>query len=526
MRKGRGLAIVSAIVLLVACGGEGANYNPNGGPGSLIVNPPYRVASLTAADFAAQVGATASGQQLLQVTGQPKCGVDIHYIMFNTTGAAGEATTSSGALMVPTGDPANCTGNRPVVLYAHGTATTKGYNIADITNTHNEAFGELGLVAATFAAQGFIVVAPNYAGYDVSNLGYHPYLNAIQESGDMINSLKAARTALGSVPAGKDTHDSGKLYVTGYSEGGYVAMATLQALQAQGTTVAAGAPMSGPYSVAAFGDAVFYGNVNLGGTVFSPLLSTGYQKAYGNIYNTTSDLFTAQYATGIDTLLPSAESLTQLFQEGKLPQAALFQKAPTGIATLDPISPPAGGKFDFAFATSGYLINTSYRAAYLGDAQANPDGAVPTQTATPFPAANPSNGLRQAFKKNDLRTYQQPGMPVLMCGGNADPTVFFSVNTQLMDGIWTAVAGQGAPLKFAQLDVDNSGSPGTFTSTGLTPVQSGTMAAVTSQVQAGFTQAKQAATDPNDPTAVVRAYHGSLVPPFCTVAAREFFKLF
>ena len=26
-----------------------------------------------------------------------------------------------------------------------------------------------------FAAQGYIVVAPNYAGYDISTLGYHPY---------------------------------------------------------------------------------------------------------------------------------------------------------------------------------------------------------------------------------------------------------------------------------------------------------------------------------------------------------------
>ena len=34
------------------------------------------------------------------------------------------------------------------------------------------------MIAAMYAAQGFIVVAPNYAGYDISTLGYHPYLNA------------------------------------------------------------------------------------------------------------------------------------------------------------------------------------------------------------------------------------------------------------------------------------------------------------------------------------------------------------
>ena len=34
-------------------------------------------------------------------------------------------------------------------------------------------------MAAVFAAQGYIVVAPNYAGYDGSTLDYHPYLMPI-----------------------------------------------------------------------------------------------------------------------------------------------------------------------------------------------------------------------------------------------------------------------------------------------------------------------------------------------------------
>ena len=52
------------------------------------------------------------------------------------------------------------------------------------------------LLAAVFAASGYIVVAPNYVGYDISTLGYHPYLDAVQQSDDMIDALKAARSAL------------------------------------------------------------------------------------------------------------------------------------------------------------------------------------------------------------------------------------------------------------------------------------------------------------------------------------------
>ena len=95
--------------------------------------------------------------------------------------------------MVPTGAAPACSGPRPIVEYAHGTNPNKALNIADITNTSNT---EGALIAAMFAAQGYIVVAPNYAGYDISTLGYHPFLNAAQQSGEMMDILAAARTAL------------------------------------------------------------------------------------------------------------------------------------------------------------------------------------------------------------------------------------------------------------------------------------------------------------------------------------------
>jgi hypothetical protein len=43
-------------------------------------------------------------------------------------------------------------------------------------------------------------------------------------------------------------------------------------------------------------------------------------------------------------------------------------------------------------------------------------------------------------------------------------------------------------------------------------------------VKAGFAQAKANAAAQGGANAVVQAYHGSLVPPFCNVAARAFFQ--
>ena len=520
MRQMRVWAVSGAVAVLASCGGGGSDLggtvvtDNSGTRGSLQINPPLRVAALSATDFTSQLNASSTGQGLLAVAGTPKCGVNFHYIRYGTVGGAGEATNATGALMVPTGTDPACTGARPVVLYAHGTTTSKAYNLANVVDQTNDAYSESILVAANFAAQGFIVVAPNYAGYDASTLPYHPYLNADQESKEMIDALTAARRAFSNVGAS----DSGQLFITGYSQGGHVAMATHKAMQALNMTVTASAPMSGPYAMAAFGDAIFSGQVNLGGTIFAPLLATSYQKAYGNIYtNLLTDLYNPTYATGIDTLLPSTLSETQLFAQNKLPQTALFNStpptappnAPQGFqsvlnAMTPPTSPAAQAPlFALGFGSS-YLINNSARLSYLLDATQNPDGAVPTPT-TGLPASSPANAMRSALKTNDLRGWT-PSKPMLLCGGNGDPTVFYSVNTGLMQTLWSSLVTGGL---VTVLDVDSNP----------TGVNDPFAAA-----KVGFATLKQQTGTAGGAAAVLQNYHGALVPPFCTAAARGFFQ--
>lgn len=514
---------------LAACGSssETASVSQSISPGTLAQSPPFRIASLDAAALTAALSASTSGAELLQVTGAPVCGVDFYYVKFWTVGGAGEATESSGALMVPTGGT-GCSGPRPIVLYAHGTATNKALNIADITDSTNT---EGALIAAMFAAQGYIVVAPNYAGYDISTLGYHPFLNASQQSGEMIDILAAARTALPRTFAASTT-DDGQLFVSGYSEGGHVAMATQRALQAAGATVTAAAPMSGPYALEAFGDAIFYGNVDLGSTVFAPLLTASYQHAYGDLYTATTDIYTPTYATGIDTLLPSTTPIATLYAEGFLPQTALFDSTTPVVAipgsaavsaqltaALAVPSDPANPRtalFDLGFGTP-YLINDAYRVAYVEDAAGNPDGAVPSATAgVPLAATVPAQTLRKAFYVNDLRNGGwAPMSPTLLCGGDLDPTVFFSVNTTTMAAFWSALPAGLVTV----LDV-NATPAGAFAA-----VQTGFQTREAALLQyyqsaAGGSLSAQAAA-----AQVTAGYH-SAVAPFCAAAARAFFSQF
>lgn len=527
-------SMACAAAMLSACGSNShtAAVATSTAHGTLAVDPPFRIASLDAAAFQAELTASATGAQLLQITGAPKCGVDFYYIRFWTVGGAAEATESSGALMVPTGAAAGCSGARPIVLYAHGTNPDKTLNIADVTNPSNS---EGVLIAAMFAAQGYIVVAPNYAGYDISTLGYHPFLNAEQQSGEMIDILTAARAALPKSFSAA-TSDGGKLFISGYSEGGHVAMATQRALEASGAVITGAAPMSGPYAMEAFGDAIFFGNVNLGSTVFAPLIGTSYQKAYGNIYGTPADLYSATYVQGIETLLPSATPIDTIFSSGRLPLTALFDSTTPvvsvpGNAVLSaeltallsvpgsanyPLPPTAQTPLFAAGFGTPFLINNAYRVTYALDAASNPDGAVPIPSAgVPLAATLPVQPLRQALNKNDLRNGAwAPNAPTLLCGGDQDPTVFFSVNTGTMAAFWSPLVQAGL---ITVLDV--SGTPaGPFATvqTGFQQSQAALLAFYETPAGGGLSSAAAQLL-------LVQGYH-SAVAPFCAAAARAFFS--
>lgn len=509
----------SAVFALGGCNNGSSNSTNNAVTtrGTLLQNPPARYATFTATAFETALNSNASGQSLLAIAGTPQCGFDVHYINYETVGAKGESTTATGALMVPNGSAAPCGGARPIVLYAHGTAADKSYNIANILSIANPADGESMLIAAMFAAQGYIVVAPNYAGYDTSPLPYHPYLNGDQQSKDMIDALTAARSALGSIPA-SGTTDDGRLFVTGYSEGGYVAMATQRALQDLGQTPTAVAPMSGPYALEAMGDAVVTGSVNLGSTLFIPLMVNSYQNAYGNVYSALTDFYSASYASGIDTLLPGSSYAT-LVGSGLLPQLALFSNTTpvTGNAALDSLlAVPSNPLFAAGFGDP-YLVNNSVRIAYTADAATNPDGFVPTVTSGAPVAAASSYGFRDDLRINDMRydTTFSPASPTLLCGGSEDPSVFF-MNAQAMQEFWSTFSLPAGLLTVLDLETGlGAGDPYAALETAF--------ATLKNQVAADAVTA--GATD-GGAMAVAEVYHGGLVIPFCTAAARGFFSSF
>ena len=520
------LAIASSL-LLVGCNDDNERFveSPSSSASAKFVK------TFTANDISSGLGLGSTA------TPAAKCGVTIEKVSYDTKGAADEDTNATAALMLPTGDAAECKGDRPVLLYAHGTTTDKGYDFAQVGNTDNPAVGEANLIAANFAAQGYIVVAPNYAGYDDSKLDYHPYLVAQQQSTDMVDALDSARSIIERKKRANDANyskidDSGKLFIAGYSQGGYVTMATARLLEAQKKAVTAIAPSSGPYALAAFGDEIFTGNVNIGASRFAPLLGIGLQAKYDNIYTKKSDIFLDKYA---DAQLPSNTPFGELVQAGKLPNNALFQKNPS-----DPrLAGLAQGKlFSIlgGYDETDYLIKTDFRAAYVADTQKNPDGLT-LANGNNLPAANPQNNLRKALKDNDLRGYV-PTMPTFICGGNQDPTVYFDTNTGSMVKLLQAEVAKNPAkkLNITVLDVDKDNKAERpdkqdFVMIGQASMNKWDAVAVKDSVQTNFSNSVKKIKDDAAPQGGVASllafytnYHGDLVSPACTEATREFFN--
>ncbi len=533
--------------------------------GRLLHAPTLSIA-LSAGQFSAMLSASSSGQALLALSSDGSdtlsCGVAVYHYDYDTVDGRGRPATASGALMLPTGSAAACAGARPLLEYAHGTNLQRSYDLAALNDPGNPAFGESALIASMYAAHGYIVVAPNYVGYDTSNVDYHPYLVKKQQASDMIDALRAARHALALLRERDDDsdalapppHPDGKFFLTGYSQGGYVALATEQAMQQRGMPVTAASPGSGPYALAALVDYIFLGHPDLGAPQLGSLLVEAYQHSYGNVYSAPSQLFADKLYTPLPYASAGAAASSPL-----APTLPMFQLAapsvgdverlpgdagPGALGTLQAvfpatvpsyvsaISPDPGviapavwtGLFDtsggnppydafgsgFAPLWAGYfssgteLITQRYRADYLADAVLNPDGLFTATTGLPTNTA--TNGLRKDLAANDLRGYK-PAYPTMLCGGIADPIVYYPLDTQVMQQEW----GAPTPTLFS-LDVDAA------------PAASGPAAAF-APIQQSFARWKLDTALSSGPQAVVASYHGT-VAGYCARAARGFFDQF
>ncbi len=369
-----------AAALLAGCGlndddDEAATPPPVATPAPVPAPPAQDGSNLKAA---ADVGAPLSTVQLdaavaattaASFAGASRCDVQMVDITYATVAPDGVTPVDvSGVVMLPGG--AACPGPFPLVAYSRGTDLEKARAMA--TPGDEEAQ----LVAAMLAAQGFVVAATDYLGYARSTWPDHPYLHADSEASANVDALRAARALAGQRNIGLN----GKVFVTGYSQGGHASMATQKAIEsklAAEFSLAGAGHMSGPYDlVGSVQEALAKLPLgDLGSTYYIPFAVTSLQKVYGNLYGTPSEFFRPPYDATIETLFPAPSdvSLQDLIAEDKMPLLL------------------------------GSLVTEDFIRAAL----------------------DPASGLHVALSRNSPTGYA-PRAPTLLCGGSRDPVVSFS----------------------------------------------------------------------------------------------------
>jgi hypothetical protein len=189
-------------------------------PAAVHAEQAVKVGSLSRAEVAAYL----TGYGL----GEATYAVDLYRIAYRTPGADGRATTASALVVVP-----RTTRRERTVLWLHGTRAYRG-DTASVSDNYDRAS------AVQFATAGHPTVAPDYLGLGEGR-GTHPYMVARPTVSASVDALHAARAL---------TPLDRRVLVTGFSQGGQVAMLVGRALRADHHfRLAALAAISGPHDI-------------------------------------------------------------------------------------------------------------------------------------------------------------------------------------------------------------------------------------------------------------------------------------
>lgn len=146
-----------------------------------------------------------------------KYGVKVHTLTYKTQTPDGTEVTASGAILIPDAPDAV-----PMVSQQHGTITD------DAQAPSNYGPGSDAYEAATvFASVGFIMVCPDYIGYGASKSTPHTYEHRQGLAQASLDMLRAAREFCEDNSVKWDN----RVYLTGYSEGGYATMSLFKLME-------------------------------------------------------------------------------------------------------------------------------------------------------------------------------------------------------------------------------------------------------------------------------------------------------
>jgi len=224
-------------------------------------------------------------------------------IKYTTVGVHGELVVVSAGIYLPAG----ATEPLPLVSVSHGTLTQKS-NVPSNTGIIAQGIGH--------ASHGSVAVFADYIGMGTDAGDFPPYLVADVGATTSLDALRATRQLL----QDKGLSLDGRLFLSGYSQGGQVAMALARLIESDPRSrfrVTAAAPAAGPYDL--------YGSARNGFSRTTPYVPLSIYVIYGvSALNATYGI-----ADRLDELLtPSAAAIGEKLLTAGMTQAELVASVP------------------------------------------------------------------------------------------------------------------------------------------------------------------------------------------------------
>jgi pimeloyl-ACP methyl ester carboxylesterase len=161
--------------------------------------------------------------------------LNLYKVTYHTSAPDGQPTFASGFVTMPI-----ATDKKPAIIsYFHGTRVNRN----DVPSRNDE---KNYIYPAVFGSHaGYMVVMPDYLGLGDNDLPIHPYVDSKTLASSSIDMLIAAKELAASL----NYKISNKLFLAGYSEGGYTTTVTYEELlkNHKELPVTAVSPGSAPY---------------------------------------------------------------------------------------------------------------------------------------------------------------------------------------------------------------------------------------------------------------------------------------
>ena len=155
--------------------------------------------------------------QSQSIVGQCIYNVTVYKVTYATS-FKNSSIIASGLICVP-----KTTGSYPMLSFQNGT-NTKNTN-APSMDISNSSFA----LIEGIASAGYIILIPDYIGFGASSDILHPYHHRESNNSAITDLIRAAEEFLSSKPGGAT--GNGKLYLMGYSQGGWATLSALNYLE-------------------------------------------------------------------------------------------------------------------------------------------------------------------------------------------------------------------------------------------------------------------------------------------------------